>query len=262
MASALIITDLEGVSNVSNMQMVIDETSNGYKLATERLMKETNVAVSALFDSGADKVYVVDGHASGKNFIKGMLDSRAVQLPTWELTPYMNEIDAFVMIGTHAMAKTENAFFDHTQLWEAIKGWYYNGIKVGETAQMGVYAGVYNVPCVAASGDKAACEEAKSFYNGLETAVVKIANSRDSATCFSEEEALNSIYNAVSKGYKKRGQIKPIKMELPLTITIEYVSEEDCKYDCRNVKNAKFLNEYTVQVVKEKIVDYLDIMIY
>ena len=191
-----------------------------------------------------------------------MLDTRAKQVYTWELGQIINEVDAFVMIGTHAMAGTKNAFFDHTQLWEAIKAWYYNGIKVGEIAQLGVFAGVYNVPCVAASGDKAACEEAESFYAGLESATVKIANSRDSATCFSEEEALNSIYNAVSKGYKKRGQIKPIKMELPLAITIEYVSEEDCKYDCRNVKNAKFLNEYTVQVVKEKIVDYLDIMIY
>ena len=59
-----IITDLEGISAVDSIDMM-DENSEGYKLACERLMSDTNAAIEGAFAGGADKVYVVDGHGSG-----------------------------------------------------------------------------------------------------------------------------------------------------------------------------------------------------
>ena len=52
-----IITDLEGISGVDSIDMM-DENSEGYKLACERLMSDTNAAIEGAFAGGADKVYV------------------------------------------------------------------------------------------------------------------------------------------------------------------------------------------------------------
>ena len=76
----LIITDLEGISGVDSME-IMDEESQYYKTATENLMEDTNAAVAGAFAGGADKVTVIDGHRTGFNFVEGMLDPRAEQIP-------------------------------------------------------------------------------------------------------------------------------------------------------------------------------------
>lgn len=260
MANVLIITDLEGVSGVLDMQSVKDESSSGYQNAVKWLMEDTNVAIKALFDAGATEVYVVDGHGSGKNFIQGALDKRAKQVYTWDLGAIISSIDCFIMIGAHAMAKTPNAFFDHTQLWEEITGYYYNGERIGEIAQMGAFAGEYGIPCVFVSGDEFACQEAQSFYEGISIAPVKKALSRSEAMPY--DNALNLIYEKVKEGFINRKNVKPYKVSLPLTIKVEYISEEACDNDAKCVKTYNRLSPTAIEVYKDKIVDYFDVLIY
>ncbi len=260
MANVLVITDLEGVSGVLDMESVKNESSVGYQNAVKSLMEDTNTAVSALFDAGAKTVYVVDGHGSGKNFVKGALDKRAKQVYTWELGEIIASIDCFIMVGTHAMAKTPNAFFDHTQLWEEITGYYYNGERIGEIAQMGAFAGEYGIPCVFASGDEAACSEALRFYEGISLAPVKKALSRSEAIPY--DNALSLIYEKAKEGFLNRKNVKPYKVEVPLTIKVEYASEDACDNDAKCVKEFKRLSPTAIEVYKDKIVDYFDVLIY
>lgn len=113
-----IITDLEGVSGVDSMDMVMDESASPYQEARRLLMEDTNAAIDGAFAGGATKVSVVDGHRSGKNFIVELLDPRAIHVSAFDMA-LANvedfEVDAVLCVGAHAMAGTPQAFLDHTQ---------------------------------------------------------------------------------------------------------------------------------------------------
>ena len=262
MSNILIVTDLEGIRGVSVKNPIKDETSLAYKNACEQLMHETNLAVSALIDAGASLVYVFDGHASGKNFIPNTLDGRAVQIWGKDLSWVMDEVEGFVMIGAHAMAGNEKAFFSHTFMWEEFKSYRINGKAIGETADMGIYAGMFDVPCIAVTGDDHACREAEDFYSGVATAAVKTAVSRDEAIPLSQDEADKLIYSAMVNGYEKRHKIKPLKVEFPLTVEVDFSTEKDLEKWC-GARTDIIRDNLNVKCVKQKesIKGYYDLLL-
>ena len=141
-------TDLEGISGVSRAEMVADS----HRYALERLMADTNAAVRGAIDAGAERVFVLDGHGGGKNFIPGLLDPRAEQTGI----DRVKEADLCFIIGMHAMAGTQNAFLDHTQSSVSWHHYRVNGRRYGECGQLAAYAGAYGIPLGMVSGDFAA----------------------------------------------------------------------------------------------------------
>lgn len=256
----LILTDLEGISGVSTID-AIPADSPLYREACENLMKDTNTAISALFDSGADTVYVNDGHGSGNNFIKDMLDKRAVQVTLAELSDIIQSISSVVLIGMHAMSGTANAFLDHTQSSARIHRYYYNGHRIGEMSQIGAFAGYFGVPCVAVSGDESACREAKRIFPCISTAAVKTARGRNSADCIDAKTAQKRIYDAVCDGYLHRAEAKPHSVKLPLNVDVEFHRADYCDEALAKHPELIRIDEFTVRSVKTEIKDYLDVLI-
>lgn len=258
--SALIITDLEGISGVSTIE-AIPADSPLYPDACEKLIGDTNVAVEALFDAGADTVYVLDGHGSGNNFPENSLDKRATRVNIAGLSFAIKEVSAVVLVGMHAMAGTMTAFLDHTQNSAKIHRYFYNGKRIGEMTQAGFFAGLFGVPVVAVSGDLAACMEAEELFPSVPTAVVKTALRRNVAECLPLDEARKRIYEATRLGYLNRDSFKPMEAKLPLTVEIEF---NRCDYaDDAIINNERLerVDEYLVREVKEKVEGYLDVLI-
>lgn len=258
--SALVITDLEGISGVSTIE-AIPTDSPLYPDACERLIGDTNVAVEALFDSGAETVYVLDGHGSGSNFPENSFDKRATRVNIAGLSFAIKEVSAVVLVGMHAMAGTMTAFLDHTQNSAKIHRYFYNGKRIGEMTQAGFFAGLFGVPVVAVSGDAAACREAEELFPEIPTAVVKTAVRRNLAECLPTDEARKRIYEAVRLGFLKREGFEPMKAELPLTVEIEF---NRCDYaDEAIINNPRLerVDEYLVREVKSRVEGYLDILI-
>ena len=257
---ALVLTDLEGITGVDTID-AIPKDSPLYRDACIALMEDTNAAVAALFDAGAEAVYVLDGHGGGNNFIKEMLDPRARQVSITELAEVIAEISAVTLIGMHAMSGTYKAFLDHTQSSAYIHDYFYNGERIGELSQAGTFAGYFGVPCVAVSGDGAVCREAISVFPGIYTAEVKHAERRNTASSIPKSEAHELIYKACRDGYLHRADIEPMKVSLPLTVDVEFnradtadsaveKHPELCRIDARRVRS-----------VKEKIESYYDVLI-
>ena len=258
--SVLIITDLEGISGVSTIE-AIPEGTDIHRDACEKLVLDTNSAIKALFDSGAERVFVLDGHGSGNNFIPNMLDKRATQVTIGELSFAIKEVSSVVLIGMHAMAGTMTAFLDHTQNSAKIHRYFYNGERIGEMSQAGFFAGYFGVPVVAVSGDLAACREAERLFPGIPTASVKTAKKRNEADCLSTLEARKRIYEAVASGFKMRRSLKPMEAKLPLTVEIEF---NRCDYaDDAIINNPRLerVDEYLVREVKSRVEGYLDVLI-
>ena len=255
--NVFISTDMEGISGIATYGGVFHENTPEYQEGLKRLMADVNTAVAAAFDAGAKKVYVVDGHYHGKNFLQGELDKRATQVWVKDIPWVAKDVCATVIIGAHAMAGTQGAFLDHTQLYREIHHYFYNGKRIGELMQMGVFMGHFGVPIVAVSGDKAACNEAKQFFGeNISTACVKVGKERNLAECLPNEEAERRIYEAVKQGIENRANCKPICMPLPFEVKVEYNCCDYCEEEYKNRTDLQRIDGYTLRCVKTQIKDY------
>ena len=250
-------TDLEGISGVSTAEMV----SASDRYALERLMADTNAAVRGALDGGAERVFVLDGHGGGRNFIPELLDPRAEQTGI----DRVKEADLCFLVGMHAMAGTQNAFLDHTQSSVAWHHYRINGRRYGELGQLAAYAGAYGVPVGMVSGDLAACAEARGMLGNIETAVVKWADGRNRAVCLPDGEAEELIRaaacRAVNRAAGRAGEFRTLAVTLPAAIEVEF---NRCDYaDGAAARNPALerIDGYTVRRLVPVIRDYSDVLI-
>ena len=254
----LMITDLEGISGVSKIEQVMDTESPDYIHTRERLMADTNAAIAGCFDAGADAVYVWDGHGSGKNFIEGALDARAVQINGKTIMGVIRDCDVLMLVGMHAMSGTAKAFLDHTQSSQSIFDYKYNGIRRGEITQECIFAGYFGIPCVMVTGDRAACEEASALLPGVITAEVKYAEVRNTAVCLPNDEAEKRIYDAAVAGMTLEGR-EPFDPGFPLTIEVTFTRSDYC--DMHDTDWRERLDARTMRRVSDHVESYFDILI-
>lgn len=257
--SVLILTDLEGISGVCSIAAINDEEA--YRDACMKLTADTNVAIDALISVGAETVYVNDGHGSGNNFFKDRLDPRAKQIPLSDFPSVIRDVSCVVLVGMHAMSGTLNAFLDHTQSSMRIHHYFYNGERIGELSQIGVYSGFFGIPCVAVTGDEAVCREACRVFPGISTATVKFAKGRNSADCIPEAEAHDRIRHAVIDGFCRREEIKPMSVSLPLTVDVEFHRTDYADEAVAKHPELERIDGYTVRSVKDNIESYFDVLI-
>jgi D-amino peptidase len=237
----------------------MDTKAENYHFSLERLMLDTNAAIEGCFEGGASEVYVCDGHGGGNNFIDEMLDKRAIKINCNLPPDLLKQINAFMEVGAHAMPGTINGFLDHVQSSVSWHNYYVNGKKCGELAQLGIYAGLNNIPFVMVSGDEAACVEAKQFFGDIACAAVKYGIGRNKARLVNLDEALIRIKNASKQGVGLIGNIKPYKPLLPLEIKVEFNRSDYC--DAAENKNNERLDARTLRKIVPKLNSYMDLMI-
>lgn len=257
--NVLILTDLEGISGVDTIEAIPEGPI--YRDACMKLTADTNVAIDALIAAGAKTVYVNDGHGSGKNICRDKLDPRAKEVPLSDFPSVIRDVSCVVLVGMHAMSGTLNAFLDHTQSSMRIHHYFYNGKRIGELSQIGVYSGYFGVPCVAVTGDEAVCREACCVFPGISTAAVKVAKGRNSADCIPQAEAHDLIRHAVIDGFCRRDEIKPMSVSLPLTVDVEFHRTDYADEAVAKHPELERVDGYTVRSVKENIESYFDVLI-
>jgi len=262
--NVMIMTDLEGISGVHTIDCIPEGTDLN-RMACERLMADVNAAIDGAFLGGAEKVYVVDGHGGGKNFIDELLDPRAIKVSVQGYSDAVaaGEVDACIEIGAHAKAGTMTAFLEHTQSSKTIFGYSVNGVEYGEVAQGALFAGAFDVPIVMISGDVAACEESKACLDkNLAVAAVKKAINRNNAECMALKEAEELIRAAAKDGVERYKEFKPFKVDMPMTIRQTYMRTDFCEkiIDMYN-GNIKRVDSRTVEKVVDKITCYRDVLI-
>ena len=257
----VIMTDLEGVSGVNNPNWIQDESGDGYRFATERLMADLNAAVDGAYEGGATEVFVVDGHGGGHNFIREKLhkDAKQITISEWQKLIQSRTVDAYMEVGCHAMAGTLNAFFDHTQSWDGWHNYYLNGERMGEIGQGAVFVGAFDVPMVMVSGDEAACDEAKNLLGEIATAVVKHGRGWASADCEDLAEAEMRIRMAARDGVQNAKKVAPCKIALPAEVKVEFSRADICEW-VLSYCDAERLDARTIKKTVSEIQYYSDIL--
>ncbi|MBI3946797.1 MAG: M55 family metallopeptidase [Armatimonadetes bacterium] len=171
-----IITDVEGVAGVTNWRQFGRPEFIHYGLCQELTTLEINAACEGFFAAGAKEVVVDDAHGRGGINLK-LLDPRVQYvrgIPPGHMHTRMMDgsYDALAFVGQHPKAGTEHAHIAHTMDWGVVDA-SINGVSVGEFGMRALCASEMGVRTIFLSGDRAACQEARELYPGIETAEVK-----------------------------------------------------------------------------------------
>lgn len=256
MKKVIICTDLEGISLVDTVDMM---NGDGYIFACRRLEADLNAAIAGCFDAGADEVWYLDGHGSGKNINAENIDPRAQKILDFNAPGVFDDCIAYLEIGLHAKAGTQNAFLDHTQSSANIHDYCINGVPYGEFAQGAAYCGAYGVPFVMVSGDKAVCEEAAALVPGIACAVVKEAVGRNRAVCIDAEEAEQRIRAAACDGVRRANQIPPWTISCPAEIRFHFHHTWFCDSMTEALPHWTRTDGRTLVRTIERVVTYRDL---
>jgi D-amino peptidase len=219
-----IFVDMEGISGVSGSDHVMTD-GRLYQDARRYYTWDTNACIRACFDAGAEGVIVRDGHSSGNHMITSELDPRAelIQGQTQRRLPGIEECDALILLGYHAMAGTAGALLEHTFSSKTVQNYWLNGRKVGE---IGIDAGVasdHGKPTIMVSGDDKACAEAEDWIPGVVACVTKTGMMCQGARMLSLDTAHKLIEEKTREAIGRIGDIKPMPIERPVTYRKEMV---------------------------------------
>jgi D-amino peptidase len=228
-------TDLEGVSGIGDAGSppgcVFEKGHSVYPEMVQLLLGDVHAAVEGAVAGGATAVTVLDSHGGGGNFTAGDLEGKALYDPKanklwWGMLD--ESYDATFFIGAHAMAGTLRAFFDHTQ---CSNEWFearLNNRPFGELGQWAAVAAEFGVPLVMVAGDAAACDEARTFFDPVETAVVKQGRCRLKADCAPLDIARGRIHEAARKAMSLVGRAKPLALKKPIEFTLTCSRTDVC----------------------------------
>jgi D-amino peptidase len=222
-----ILADMEGISGIRKMDQVMLD-SKEYPHGCELMMQDINVAVRAALDAGADEVVVCDTHGGGGQVrldVMDVMDGRVFyELPCFDrMMPSLDEtFSGVILLGHHARAGTLDGFLDHTMNSAAWFEFRINDQVVGEVGIEAAYAGHFNVPVIAVTGDEAVAAEARALLGSVECAVVKWGIGRNRARCLSLSEAHACIKQTIEKAVRSVGQFLPWRPKLPATLQLTF----------------------------------------
>lgn len=246
-------TDMEGISGIRRGDQGFQSPGmSNYPIGQRLLTADVNAAIEGALKGGATEIVVNDAHGGGTHILVEELHPEAkLESPVSgrreQYMPSLNKtFSAMFIIGAHAMAGTQKAFLDHTQSSESWYNYYLNRKKYGEIGQCALMAGHYDVPVVLVSGDLAATIEARDLLGeNIEMVAVKKAFSRNVAQSIHPSKAHQLIKKAAIKSIAKIGNVKPLKLKLPIEIKLEFQKTEFAD-GCENKPNTKRIDGRTI----------------
>ena len=248
-----IFVDMEGISGVSGSEFT---STDGILYQTSRKLytRDVNACVRGAREAGAKRIVVRDGHGSGKHLILDDLEHglEVIQGPTPRRLQGIEEFDALILLGYHAMAGTRGALLEHTYSSKAIQNFWLNGKPVGE---LGIDAGVaadVGVPTILVTGDDHVCREAIDWIPGVETCEVKKALGCQSAWLLPLEEAHRRIEEATAQAVARIGEIAPMPVERPVTIRREVIERGALPRELPS-RDIRFIDGRTVEVTRDTV---------
>jgi len=216
--------DMEGLAGVVTSSDV-GGTTGDYQYFRKRAAEEANAAIAGALRAGATEVVVRDSHGAKQNILPTDLDPRARLLRGVSTGPknMMEGIDssfaAVVFIGYHASAGTPNAILAHTSNGNVVD-FAINGVSLPEGGYNALVAGMYNVPVVFVSGDRAAVDQLRGLLGTVDGVAVK----QEIGTAIlgmSPAEAQDAIRVGVERAVRARAQYRPYRLSPPYSMVLK-----------------------------------------
>lgn len=219
-----VMADIEGISGIYCSEQVCP-TNSRFTEGRRYLTDDINACVAGLKAGGADKVYICDCHGGSYSleWANASPDADGYVCGKVGDTRYagLEDCDAVVLLGYHAMAGTKAAILEHTYSSAEVQNLYINDVKVGEIAVDAAIAGEQGKPVIMVSGDDKTCAEARVFLPDVVTAEVKQGLSSQGGILLPPEKAHQLIYQKAMEAVQNAGRIKPFIFAAPVTCKLE-----------------------------------------
>lgn len=258
-----ILTDLEGVAGVVSFANQAYPDGREYPVAKHLLTGEVNAAVQGAVQAGAEECIVWDGHGCGGIvFEKLRSPARLIHgrpdLQSKEFRSVLQQSDAVLFIGQHAMAGTENACLCHTQNSRTVEYYKLNGRSIGELAQFAMFAGALGVPTIFLAGDDAACREAEQLIPRITTTAVKQSLALECALSLPHAEACRQIREGVIRALQNHqlSPLAPLLWDGPFELEKRFTAPEVAEYQARR-EGYERIDKFTVRLRSENLIEIL-----
>jgi len=214
--------DMEGISGISGSDFVHTDRRL-YPEGRRYYTRDINACAAGCFAAGATSVIARDGHGGGNHALWDELDPRIelVQGDCPHPFPGLEEADAFILLGYHALAGTRGALLEHTFSSAEVQNLWLNGRLVGEIGIHAAMAAELGVPTILVSGDDGACAEAAAWIPGVVTCQVKAGMGTQGARLLSAEVAHRLITERTQEAIGKLKEIPPVTVPHPVTLRME-----------------------------------------
>lgn len=219
-----VMVDIEGISGVYTKTQVGTEGGR-YQEGRRYMTEDINACVAGLKAAGVEKVLVRDCHGGSTTLewhnACSEADGYICGYEGDDRFPGLEECDAVILLGYHAMAGTAGAVLEHSYSSVSIQNMYINGVKVGEIAMDASMVGERGKKVIMVSGDDKACAEAKAFLPNVVTAQVKQGLSTQGAILLPPEKARKLIYEQAIAAVKNAENVEPFAFEKPICCKVE-----------------------------------------
>lgn len=234
MKNYLIAVDMEGVHDVVGVPYkgLLCELDD-YKVAVRSATLEVNAVIKALYDGGADNVYVWDNHGNLDNLDFNFIDKRAQKVHpksnNFDRIDFVDGLDisAVLYIGYHSREGSLNGVLAHTYNSVAVQFYKINGKQVGEFDMDAYMAAEYDIPSIFAACDNVCAEQIKEFNPNAVTVITKIGTGRNSAIFRDEKELLQEIHDGVLESLERKNEVK--KLQFPCKFEVRFTRTEEAK---------------------------------
>lgn len=256
----IIAVDLEGTAcTVGVPNKTLSEMKN-YEFACRQAVKEANAAARALFDSGADEVYIWDNHGSSLNLEYDQIDERCSIIlgnDAERRWPGLDEtFSGVILIGYHPRDNTPDGVLAHTFSSVAYQWIKINDKEVGEIAIDAAVAGEIGVPVILVSSDDKGVVEAKEVMPWIETVETKKGLGRNLAISKHPVAVCDEIYIKTRTAVSRMDEMKPLLLGSPLKLQIRYKRLENAQAALRSKTGWDFVDSYTNEKKIDSIMDY------
>jgi len=251
MVKVYVMTDLEGATYVMREEQTSGQGVE-YEEACRLLTGDVNAAVEGALKGGASEIVVNDLHGArgGFNLVPDLLHEGARYLaggPRPSRHHALNVgFDASFMVGYHAMAGTQAGVLEHTMSTRVVMNVFINSRRVGEIGIDAAIVGYFGTPVILISGCKKAVEEARELIGDVEGVIVKEGVSRNFAECLPQSKTRRMIAEAAERALDRRGEIKPLTFDPPVTVEVEFSHANYADSACRTV-SVERVNSRTVR---------------
>lgn len=218
--------DMEGVAGaVTGSQL--GPSGFEYGRFREFMTREALAAVAAAREMGATEIVVADAHGNGENLLIDQFPADVRIVRSWPRPLGMQggldeTFDAAILIGYHSSTNNTAGVRAHTFSSATLTRVALNGVEMTEGSWGAAIAGHFDVPVVMMSGDDAAIAEVRKVVGPIEGAETKRALGFHSAITITPEASYALIAERVRAGLKRRAELKPYKVEGPVTVDVSF----------------------------------------
>jgi len=254
-----IMVDLEGISGIFSRSQILD---NPAKIQEGRVMmtEDINACVDAAKEAGVEKIYVRDCHGAGETIIYEQLSENA----DYYICGYMGEerymgledCDAVILLGYHAMAGTLGGTLEHTFSSTRVQNYWLNGEKSGEAKFDALAVGVEGKPVIMVSGDDKLCQEVRDFLPETVTCEVKRGMTWNGAMLLPKKKAHSKIAECTKEAIRRFNEIPPYTLEKPYTLRVELVERGALPYVAGDPR-IKIIDGRTYEITADNVSEIL-----